>query len=59
MQAWCDEQTEMLNDLHPVIPTPAPAAPAWPSCPLHGPHYAAGNGQPMNTCERCEKYRFA
>jgi hypothetical protein len=31
---------------------------AWPSCPLHGPHYAADNGQPMSTCDRCEECRF-
>jgi hypothetical protein len=37
--------------------TPIPSASAWPSCPLHGPFYAATNGQPMSTCDRCEEYR--
>lgn len=32
---------------------------AWPVCDLHGPYYAAENGAPMLSCDRCEEFRFA
>jgi hypothetical protein len=50
MQAWCDEQTEMLNDMYPVIP-PATSRPAV--CPQCGTSNPFDND---STCPRCEKY---
>jgi hypothetical protein len=61
--AWVAEQEAFLeardeyrfDHVDDAQETPAPA---WPSCPLHGPYDAAESGQPMSSCDRCEECRF-